>query len=481
MKTLSIIIGSLLLIFSCSNSKSQKNNSEEKTPKYIFLFIGDGMGLVQAQATDTYLRTTAQDSLTLMYLPGKGYMTTHSANSPITGSAASGTAISSGSKTNNGMLGMSPQNDTLHNLMETAHQHGFKTGIVTSVSLDHATPGAFYAHTNSRHNYHEIGTQLAQSNIDFCAGGGFLEPKQNNANIYEIAKNNGYTLINSYNTISTINSDSRYMLYDTLTAFPYAINKQHNNFTLQNTTQTAIDYLYTKNENHGFVLMVEGGKIDWACHQNDAATTIHEVIDFNNAVKEAISFYNEHPNETLIIVTADHETGGMTLGNAVYPYELHANYLSQQHISYDMLEDTLQKIWKKNPDIRFSKLYKIINQFYSLDGKQGISMTKDDIQSLQDAYNFVINKTTHITQKEALERYNCSHISAKPEDKIKAISITINRIIAEKSGIGWTTYAHTASQVPVYSLGAGNKPFTDLIDNTDIAQIISQHITQQQK
>ncbi|MFW5852316.1 MAG: alkaline phosphatase [Bacteroidota bacterium] len=462
----------LLLAVSCTTTTSQ--NTRNKVPKYIFLFIGDGMGIVQSQAADLYLRTNKQDSLDLLYLPGTGYMSTHSANSQITGSAASGTALSTGTKTNNGMLSISPNGDTLFSFMNTAHKKGMKTGIISSVSLDHATPAAFYAHSNSRNNYHEISIQLAHSNIDFFAGGGFLDPQNESQNAYTLAEKNGYTLIHSPENISKIQQENRYLLYDSLTTLPYAIDSLKNRFSLEMITQAAIENLTNK---QGFVIMVEGGKIDWACHANDAATTIHEVIEFNKAVTKALEFYKKHPEETLIIVTADHETGGMALGDAALPYETHYDMLVHQHISYEQFEDTLRKIWKNNPKISFEEVYERITQFYSI-GENYINFSKDDILSLRQAYDFV-NNNYKISEKEALLKYNCTNTSAQALDKLSAITITTNRIVAQKSGIGWTTYAHSSAHVPVFTIGVGKEPFCGLIDNTDISKIISSYITEE--
>ncbi|MDA3881997.1 MAG: alkaline phosphatase [Bacteroidales bacterium] len=472
MKSIYLYTLVLLLTVSCNTTTSQ--NTQNKAPKYIFLFIGDGMGMVQSQAADLYLRTNEQDSLDLLYLPGTGYMSTHSANSQITGSAASGTAISTGTKTNNGMLGISPTGDTLFSFMNTAHKKGMKTGIISSVSLDHATPAAFYAHRNSRNNYHEISVQLAHSDIDFFAGGGFLNPVNKFQNAYTLAEKNGYTLIKSPENLSSLQPDSRYIIYDSLTALPYAIDSQKNRFSLEMITQAAIENL--KNE-QGFVIMIEGGKIDWASHANDAATTIHEVIEFNKAITKALKFYNKHPEETLIIVTADHETGGMALGEAVVPYETHYDMLVHQLISYEKFEDTLRKIWQDNPKISFEEVYAHITQFYSI-GDNYINFSKDDILCIRRAYDF-INNNYKISEKEALLKYNCTNISALALDKLSAITITTNRIVAQKSGIGWTTYAHSSAHVPVFTIGIGKEPFCGLIDNTDISKIITSYIDQE--
>lgn len=449
--------------------------SEQKTPKYIFLFIGDGMGVAQMQAADIYMRSVMQDSLRFMYLPGKGFLKTHSANSKITCSAAAGTAMATGTKTNNGLVGLAPNGkDTLYSFMYAAQKAGMKTGVISCVSIDHATPAAFYASSTSRNNYHDISLQLARSQFDFFCGGGFKAPIEKGVNAYTKAKNAGYVLVSSPDSLFLLPKNEKVFVYAPATLFPYRINNRENPFTLSQVTKAAITHLVN---DAGFVIMVEGGKIDWSCHANDAATTIHEVIEFNDAIKQALEFYYEYPDETLIIVTADHETGGMSLGSVTYPYHSNIALLQHQNISYDQIENILKNEFTKNPKLSFKELMEILQKYYVF-GNSGITLTKDEQDQLLEAYTFVTDRKAR-GSRQTQRFYNISNPSSKSADKAQAIVLTLHRIIAEKAGIGWTTYAHTGIMVPIKTIGVGSEYFTDVIDNTDIAKYILELISQQ--
>lgn len=292
-----------------------------RTPKFVFLFIGDGMGLNQVSMAEAYLSTQkgeiANESLSFTKFPVLGTATTYSANSFITCSSASGTALSTGHKTNNGVLGMDPQYNSLKSITYKIHEAGIPVGIVSSVSLDHATPAAFYASSPSRKNYYDIALQLPQSKFEFFGGGSFLEPtgpNKNQKDIYQILKENDYAIARGLKEYNEKKKNSKIILLQKEgkeTDLPYAIDREKTDLALAHVVAAAIDHLYgTK----GFFIMAEGGKIDWAGHSNDGKTNILEVLDFDAAIQVAYNIYKRYPNETLIIVTADHETGGMMLG-----------------------------------------------------------------------------------------------------------------------------------------------------------------------
>lgn len=465
MKFIFVSCISIFILQACTNA------SLEKKPKNIILFIGDGMGMAHMQATDAYLRATSQDSLGFLYLPGKGFMTTHSANSYITCSSAAGTAISTGTKTNNGVLGIAQNGiDTLYSFTKDAMRAGKKVGIVSCVSLDHATPASFYAHNMSRNNYHEISIQLADSHIDFFAGGGFKNPIKNDINAYELARNKGYHLISNADSLAYAREYSNLMIYDTQGIFPYRIDAPQSGFRLADVTRSALSFLQN---DAGFVLVIESGKIDWASHANDATTVIHEIIELNNAIQEALDFYSQYPDETLIVITADHETGGMALGAANYPYATNMSVLQHQHISYAVFEQVLRATFTQNPGVSFETIMDTINSYYSL---QDIQLNMEDSSRLHAAYNFVIQ--TNVIEPQLAQRlYNIETPAEFAPDNVSALVITMNRIIAEKSGIGWTTYAHSGIQVPLHVIGVGSSQFQTMIDNTDIAKIFRSFIS----
>ena len=317
--------------------------------KYVFYFIGDGMGVNQVQGTE-YFRGELEGKIGISPIlftqfPSATTATTFSATNGVTDSAAAGTALATGNKTKNGAIGVEKDLTTpVNSVAVWAKQNGYKVGITTSVSVDHATPSAFYAHNRSRSNYYEIGKDLYKAGFDFYAGSDFVDPTNENdksgqsENLYDLAGKNGYTIARGYKDYQKkAKKAEKMILFQTeqasqkdRLAIPYAIDRQKGDLTLSEITRSAINFL-SKDNQKGFFLMVEGGKIDWACHSNDAATAFREVVDMDDAVKVAYEFYSQHPDETLIVITADHETGGIVLGTGAY--KLNLQVLKNQQVS----------------------------------------------------------------------------------------------------------------------------------------------------
>ena len=318
--------------------------------KYVFFFIGDGMGLNQVNTTEMYLGE--QDGrigiapLTFASFPVAGMATTFSATNSITDSAAGGTALATGSKTYNGAIGVNTDKETLTSVAEQAKRSGKKVGVTTSVSVDHATPASFYAHQPDRNMYYEIAQDMLKAGFDFYAGGGFLKPAttfdgKDAPNIFPQIEEAGYTLARGVDEYEAKCADAEKMVLIQKegadpSCLPYAIDRREGDLTLKQITESAIDFL-TKDNNKGFFLMVEGGKIDWACHNNDAGTVVREVLDLDEAVKVAYEFYKKHPKETLIVITADHETGGLGMGYEGYTLAL------KSLVNQDNSQETLSR------------------------------------------------------------------------------------------------------------------------------------------
>lgn len=312
--------------------------------KYIFFFIGDGMGINQIQMTELYSAELQGNigvaPLLFTQFPIATIATTYSATNGVTDSAASGTALATGVKTRNGCIGvMKDKITSLKSIAVRAREAGCKVGVASSVAINHATPAAFYAHNENRKNYNEIGHDLVVAGFDFYAGADFWSvTPQDSIGLYELACNNGYTITRGYKEFQKKARTSDKMILFQRTAvskvdsrtIPYAIDRQKTDLTLSEITRAGINILM-KDPEKGFFFMIEGGSIDWACHSNDAATVIHEVQDLDKAIGVAYEFYQQHPDETLIVVTADHETGGLGLGTG--SYELNLGVLSNQKIS----------------------------------------------------------------------------------------------------------------------------------------------------
>lgn len=295
----------------------------EKKAKYVFYFIGDGMGFSHIAATEAYLATEAgvigSTPLQFTQFPVMGMATSYSANKYITCSSAAGTALSTGYKTDNGMLGVAPDTTNLVSISYKFHDAGYKVGISSTVTIDHATPGAFYAHSAARSDYYGIGKELSTTGFEFFGGGNFEKPlgKENGEqSLYEITEANGYTFAYGLEEFNQKKGNAeKIVLFQAKGkkegVLPYSFSREEDDLTLSQIVTSAIEVL--ENEK-GFFLMAEGGMIDWAAHANDITNTVFETIDFDQAIQVAYQFYLKHKDETLIVVTADHETGGITVG-----------------------------------------------------------------------------------------------------------------------------------------------------------------------
>lgn len=304
-----------LMATGCSSNKA----------KYVFYFIGDGMGFSHVSLAEAYLAqergdACAQDPLTFTQFPVLGMATTFSASNPITCSSAAGTALATGYKTKNRMLGMNPDSLPLQSIAYKIHEAGYKVGIMTTVGINHATPAAFYAHNVNRSDYYPIGLELAESGFEFFGGGGYLNPtgsvklEESLPYLGDAAEAAGYTFARGLDEFAQKKCDKIILTRekDYEGALPFRFGCGEDELNLAQVVDAAIQVL--EKNSKGFFLMAEGGLIDYAAHSNNTIATIFETLDFDQAVAVAYEFYKKHPKQTLIVVTADHETGGVTLG-----------------------------------------------------------------------------------------------------------------------------------------------------------------------
>lgn len=320
-----LVLAVAVLAVSCSGGKKAK---------YVFYFIGDGMGFSHISLTEGYKATKegkiGNEPLCFTQFPVMGMATSYSANRYITCSSAAGTALATGTKTNNGMLGTAPDSSNLTAISYKIHNAGFPVGITTSVTIDHATPGSFYANSTARSDYYSISTQLPESGFEFFGGGGFYgaqDKRHQERSLYDIAAESGYEFafgLEDYKAKKASGAEKLILFQEDEAKrnndLPYVYERAEGDLELPQVVEAAVDFL---NNEKGFFLMVEGGKIDWAAHSNDLAGTVFEMLDFDQAISVAYEFYKQHPHETLIVVTADHETGGVTLGRKKgYVYDL---------------------------------------------------------------------------------------------------------------------------------------------------------------
>lgn len=460
MKKLSLLLSFLLLVLS----------GYAQQAKYVFYFIGDGMGVNQVQGTELYRgELEGKIGITPIWFTQFPYATTattFSATNGVTDSAAAGTALATGNKTQNDTIGMKQDLQTeVSSVAVWAKNKGCRVGVTTSVSVDHATPAAFYAHDPSRGSYYKIGTDLYKAGFDFYAGSDFIDPNNkdnkdgNSENLYTMAEKNGYTIARGYKDyLKKCKKADKMILFQSekasekdRTAIPYAIDRTKDDLTLADITRSAINFL-SKDLSKGFFLMVEGGKIDWACHSNDAATAFHEVADMDEAVKVAYEFYSQHPDETLIVVTADHETGGFVLGTGAY--KLNLQVLKNQKVSESGFTRILNELRKKyNNNVSWEKVQQALKENFGFWDK--VKLNEKQEERLLAKYN-----NTFKGKEAKLEK------SEYAQDE--PLAAEAKRIIDEIALVGWTSGGHSAGYVPVFAIGAGADLFQGRIDNTEI-------------
>ena len=493
---------------------SEETKTDEQTPKYIFLFIGDGMSYPQIQLTNYFLsanenKESAQtvsvegeektvlssgNNLTMMNFPVAGSAQTYDSTSFAPDSASTATSIATGNKTWSGSINVSTdftqEYETIAEKLKA--QKDYKIGIVSSVNINHATPAAFYAHQASRNNYYDIGLELIDSGFDYFAGGGLLAPtgkEEDQKDLYELAEEGGYKVVKTQAEAEALTAeDGKALVIDEhladSNAMAYSMDLQEGEWTLADYVDKGIEVL--DNEN-GFFMMVEGGKIDWACHVNDAAATITDTLALDQAVKEAVEFYQEHPDETLILVTGDHETGGLTIGFAGTNYDTFLTNFNNQKISYAKFDsDYVSKYKEEKTD--FDTIMKDVTELFGLQAptEEGTESTEkkdsaDKHPESEDDGALVMTQYEYDTLKEAYEttmsRTGEEEEFAQDEyvkyGSYEPLTVTITHILNNKSGINFGSYAHTGLPVEVFAQGAGQENFAGYYDNTDIYEKVA--------
>lgn len=414
-----------------------------KGPKYIFYFIGDGMGPSHVLGTELYLGELQgvigrPQKLCFTQFPESAFVTTYSVTNGVTDSAASGTALSTGHKTYNAAIGVGKDSLNVYSVAADLSAKGMAIGVATTVPINHATPAAFYAHNVSRHNYDSIAPWMLRAGYDFYAGGDVKGSNETRSMVYGNAEKMGYTISRGYNDFcNKAGSAQKMMLFqeNVATELPYAINRTEKDLTLAQITAAGIDFLEEKSKK-GFFMMIEGGKIDYAAHNDDGATVFQEVLDFDAAVAVAYEFYKKHKDETLIIVTADHETGGLVLGYRG-DYTLNLKALSSQKVSVERMIEILQA----EKETTWERLEQLVKENIGVGIRNkkanGERVTVDYDLAREIAYNAVYD---------------------------------LNRSAA----LSWASGNHSGTFVPLFAIGKGADMFNGVIDNTDIPKIIRQ-------
>ena len=477
-------------------------------PKYVFLFIGDGMSYPQVQLTNYFLSASRADAgktvavdgeektilqsknhLTMMDFPVAGSAQTFDSTSFAPDSASTATSIATGKKTWSGSINVSEDfTQTYETIAEKLKaQKDYKIGVLSTVNLNHATPAAFYAHQASRSSYYDIGLELIESGFDYFAGGGLLQTTGKNEDqedLYTLAENAGYQVVKTQAEAESLSAESgKVIVIDEhladSSAMSYELDREQGEWALADYVEKGIEVL--DNEN-GFFMMVEGGKIDWASHANDAASTITDTIALDNAVEKAVEFYGQHPEETLIIVTGDHETGGLTIGFAGTDYDTFLKNFENQKISYAKFDSDYVSAYKENKT-DFTEVMQDVTELFGLQAPAGegssvtqqkdsadlhpesgndgaLVMTDYEYGLLKSAYETTMSRTGE--EEEFAQDEYIRYGSYEP------LTVTITHILNNKSGVNFGSYAHTGLPVEVLVKGNGADSFDGYYDNTDI-------------
>lgn len=430
-------------------------------PRYIFYMIGDGMGNGPVLSAQTYLRLAEGKGrqLNMLSLPVSSQATTWSADTPVTDSAAAGTALATGCKTNNGMLGVTPDSIPVTSIATKLHDAGYGVALVTTVAPDDATPAAFYAHVPNRKMYYEIGCYAAESGFEFLAGaslrGAVDKQTGRPTGLIDYLGRHGVAIANGMTALDSIDS-KRIILLEPApfndSNVGYTIDSIPGMLTLQQMTDAAISHLNRVSPDR-FFMMIEGGNIDHSLHSNDAMTAIAETLEFDSAVRMALDFYESHPDETLIVITADHDTGGMSVGNNHTGYNAYPSLLTGQRISKDRFSMLCESMLKSRRIWTWEDMQELLKEKLGLYSAVTVSDEEDNM--LREVFERVFVRREQHAQNTLYARIN--EFAARAVD-----------LLNEKAGFGWTSLHHTGNPVPVFAIGAGSELFGTWNDNTDL-------------
>ena len=410
-------------------------------PKNIIYMIGDGMGPAYLSGYRYFSDDTSTPGVenTVFDELWQGMASTYPDDDTyVTDSAAGATALATGIKSYNGAISVNKQHMPLNTMMEIAKKLGKANGIVASSQINHATPASFVAHNRNRRNYNEIADMYADYRIngkpvaDVMLGGGTDFFIRTDRNIVNEFKQLGYQYTDSWQTLDSLTKAPAMALLATV-GLPSALDNPVDK-PLAQLTAKALELLSPAEK--GFVLMVEGSQIDWCGHSNDVACAMAEMNDFANAIKVAKAYVDQHP-DTLLVITADHETGGMSLGaNGIYEWRT----------------NVVKGIKATAPTIA-----------------EKLLAARTDAETVTRWQQLTAITLTDTEQQQLL---------AAKQKSASALQIQIKAIINTRSNTGWTSGGHSAVDVPVLAYGQWKGEFTGFQDNTAIAKKIIHYIEQ---
>ena len=444
-------------------------------PKYVFLFIGDGMSTPQRMVAEDFARKAGEGDLAMNHLPYQANTRTISANSIITDSAAAATAMACGKKTNNGMLGVDPATNRLVSVAEVAKRSGRKVGIVTTVTIVHATPAAFYSHRPNRGASYRIALDLVASGFDYFAGGGVYNKFDDRSdaeyrgNVFDLARKAGYAVtIDDKAAWAALKPGTKAWSVFGAGGMQFAIDADGSQPSLSDMVAKGIELLDGPD---GFFIMCEGGKVDYAGHANDAATNLRDVIALDKAVRVALDFQSAHPSETLVVTTGDHETGGMSMGFAGIGGKFRVDLLVNQKSSTEAFSSKIKHMIKDRLSgggaIAFDDMKPLLAETFGFvfpggdaDPKDQMLLTDAEVKSLREAFDrdvsFVRAKLKDTTAHDVARRY--------------VFAQAAKNVLNAHAGVGWSSGSHTALPTFTTAKGPGADILVGMEDNTDIGR-----------
>lgn len=434
--------------------------AQDQGPRYIFYFIGDGMGMGPVMTAQAYNREILKNDqpLLMMQFPVVSWCMTYSASHSITDSAAAGTALSTGHKTKNGMLGMDPDTVSVTSIARQFKDAGYGVGIVTSVAPDDATPGAFYAHVPYRKMYYDIDIQAARSGYDFLAGAGLLgtvTADGDSTDVLDVMAEQGVQMIYGPDEITRINSDKVFLVNSRGTSpynIGYTIDSIGGVLTLPLIAETCLEHLERVSPDR-FFMMVEGGNIDHALHGNDGGAAVKEVLNFDQALKVAYDFYLAHPDETLILVTADHDTGGMVNVHSRTGQHMPLGVFDWQKVSKEEFSNYCKSLLRDRRVYRWEDMQEYLEQNLGL--FTHIPVSEERLESLKKMFNDTFEMRNSADQKTLYASFN-------------AFAVEVFKLVNDAAGAAFTTVGHSGNPVPVFAVGVGSDEFKGLNNNSDL-------------
>ncbi|MGS2778268.1 alkaline phosphatase [Robertmurraya sp. GLU-23] len=420
---------------SFSTAEAKENGQNNAKVKNVIFLIGDGMGTSYTSAyrylkDDPTTKMTEQTAFD-QYLVGQQMTYPEDPSQNVTDSASAATAMSAGIKTYNNAIAVNNDGTEVKTVLEAAKEKGKATGIVATSEITHATPASYGSHDISRKNMNAIANDYydelinGKHKLDVMLGGGTDLFVRQDRNLVEEFQKDGYSYVTNRSDLLN-NNDEQVLGLFAPTGMAKAIDRENDTPSLEEMTKSAIDRL--QKDKDGFFLMVEGSQVDWAGHDNDIVGAMSEMEDFEKAFKVAIEFAKKDKN-TLVIATADHSTGGFSIGS---------------NGNYNWFGEPINAA-KRSPDFMANQILNGGNVEETLKQFISLELTNKEIKTVKDAA--VTKNFTNIDN-------------------------AIERIFNERSKTGWTTGGHTGEDVPVYAFGPSSDKFVGTIDNTDHAKII---------